>query len=293
MLKKNCVCQKYKCLPGNSSIASFISSAYIHSKNIRGSGKGMTRGRKNKDLWNSKSFHVSSLGSASDLDTHRPKLPKAVSPLQQTSTLRWMSSLTSQPNTSRLIPEILARLASAHTVRQISWFMPAGDKRSHGCLATVVIISPISRKIQGMGVWEDFTDSWSYRTQSRQIAGGLFRVISCTDPELVGHQIVGALFPLAETRELVPPDCSCLPLCKVGRLDPQPASDDQCSPSTASEMKGKTRNVFSFSRGSCEIADQPHPSPYTETTPQLLTTCLMAAALPAACSQHVFLVIPF
>lgn len=184
MLKKNCVCQKYNCLPGNSSIASFINSAYIHSKNIRGSGKGMTWGRKNKDLWNSKSFHVSSLGSANDLDTCRPKLPKAVSALQQTSTLRWMSS---QPNTSRLIPEILARLDSAHTVQQISWFMPAGNKRSHGCLATVVIISPISRKIQGTGVWEDFTDSWSYRTQSRQIARGILRVISCTDPELVGH----------------------------------------------------------------------------------------------------------
>lgn len=209
------------------------------------------------------------------------------------SSLRWMSSLRSQPNTSRLIPEILARLANAHTVQQISWFAPTGDKRSHGLLTAVVIRSLISRKIQGMGVWEDFPNSWLCRTQSRQNAGGISRVIARTDPELITHWIEGALFPSTETRELVPPDSSCLPLRKAGRLDSQSASEEQLSSSTAPEGKGKTKNAFLSSWVGCEIADQLHPPPYTEITPRLLTTCLMAAALPAAHSQHVFLVIPF
>jgi len=97
--------------------------------------------------------------------------------------------------------------------------MPAGDERSHGLLTTVVITSLISRKIQGTGIWECFTNSWSCRTQNKQIAGGVFRVIACTDPELVTHSIEGAPLPLAETWELVPPDSSCLHLHKAGRLD--------------------------------------------------------------------------
>lgn len=193
-----------------------------------------------------------------------------------------MSSLKSQPNTSRLIPEILARLASAHAVQQVSWFMPAGDKRSHGLLTTVVITSLISRKIQGTGVSEDFANSWLCRRQSRQITEGIFRVIACTDAELVAPCIKEAPFPSAETRELVPPDSSCLPLRKAGGLDSQPNSQEQLSPSKAPEMKGKPKNAFLFSQVSCEIADQPHPS----LTQRPLLGCSQHASWLQLCQQH-------
>lgn len=137
-----------------------------------------------------------------------------------------------------------------------------------------------------------FTNSLSYRTQSRQIARGIFRVIACTDPELVTHWIEGAPSPSTETWELVPPDSSCLPLCKAGRLDSEPTPGEWLSPSTDPEMKGNNKNAFVFSWVGCEIADQPHPSPYTEITPGHLT-CPTAPAQLAVCSQHVFLVIPF
>lgn len=128
-------------------------------------------------------------------------------------------------------------------------------REGHHSLLTSAVKVPLLGKIQGNSVWEDFVNSWLWRTQSRQTAGGNFRVIACTDPELVACWMEWASFPSAELW-----DNSCSPSVKWGGL----------TPSTTPRNERQNRRSLSGFWAGCETAAAPSPCP--EAPLELLTT---------------------
>lgn len=155
--------------------------------------------------------------------------------------------------------------------------MRAGDERSHNLLTAVVIALLSSRKIQETGVWEDLPNRRSHRTHSRQIAGGISRVIAHTCPELLTHW-EGSSLPSAETQEIIPPEMLA-PLQSTLSQPPGAAS--------SAHTPGRERQTPKSSRVGYEIADRPHPPPYTRDCPQLLATSRSPSPASSALAARV------